>query len=132
MESGVYRYFGGLPNCDLWGLPIFSFLLRLKANDVRQSIAQACNKSEISNAPVLIVSLLDLEATKKWDDLSNESVWRFWYYEAGASAHNVQLEASVWNLVSTILVPKDISLLRTSLNIDDRFIPLLVVPIGKN
>ncbi|MBN2603058.1 MAG: nitroreductase family protein [Candidatus Thermoplasmatota archaeon] len=132
IESGVYKYIGGLPNCDLWGLPIFSFLLRLNAEDVRQSIAQACNKSEISTASMFIVSILDLEATRKWDDLSNESLWRFWYYEAGASAHNVQLEATAWNLSSTILVPKDVSLIRSSLNLDNRYFPLLVVPVGKN
>ena len=132
VESGVYKYFGGLPNCDLWGLPIFSFLLRLKANDVRQSIAQACDKPEISTASMFIISILDLEATKKWDDLSNESLWRFWYYEAGASAHNVQLEATAWNLASTILVPTDVNLIRFSLNLDNRFVPLLVVPVGKN
>ncbi len=132
IESGVYKYIGGLPNCDLWGLPIFSFLLRLNTNDVRQSISQACGKPEISTSTLFIVSILDLEATKKWDDLSNESLWRFWYYEAGASAYNVQLEATAWNLSSTILVPKDISLMRKSLKLDNRFVPLLVVPVGKN
>ena len=132
IESGVYKYFGGLSNCDLWGLPIFSFLLRINVNDVRHSIAQACNKPEISTAPVFIVSILDLEATKKWDDLSDESVWRFWYYEAGASAHNVQLEATAWNLSSTIEIPEDISLIRTTLKLDSRFVPLLVIPLGKN
>jgi hypothetical protein len=37
--------------------------------------------------------VLDVEKTIDWDDLSGEDARWIWYYEAGAAAHNVLLQA---------------------------------------
>ena len=72
--------------------------------------------------------MLDLEMAK---ELSGDYYWRFWYYEAGASAHNVLLEATAWDLSANIVFPTDIDSIRSILGLNDDFVPMLVVPVGR-
>ncbi len=127
-KSGIYRYIPGLYKYDKWGLPIVTFMLKIRCGDNREEIAQASSQSSIASAPLSIISVLDIEKTY---DLSGEQFRRFWYYEAGASVHNVLLEATAWNLSANIVFPIDITAIRSLLRLNNNFIPLLIVPVGR-
>ena len=136
MESGVYRYFPNLydPIYGLmhnrWRFPIITFLLKLDGSDRRVEIAQA-SESFVSSAPLLIIFVLDIENAIKWDDLSGEQFRWLWYYEAGAGAHNVLLEATAWNLSGNIASISDDNAILSVLGLDENYDPLLVIPVGK-
>jgi len=65
------------------------------------------------------------------DDLSGENNRRFWYFEAGASAHNVLLEATAWNLSATIVLPVDTLSLQSILGLNEDSLPLFLIPVGR-
>mgnify|MGYP003885852047 CR=1 FL=1 len=102
--SGIYRY---IPNIydPIYGIyllsfrwfpiPVITFMMKIKSGDYREEIAQASSPS-VATAPLIIISVLDIERTrpKGFDDFSGEEFRWLWYYEAGASAHNVLLEAT--------------------------------------
>ena len=129
-KSGIYRYIHGIFSCDRWGLPIVSFMLKIRNGDKREEIAQASQPFVVS-APFLIISVLDIRRTNQWDDLSAEKFRWIWYYEAGASAHNVLLQAKAWNLTASIALITDTESVRSLLRLNDNFLPLFIVPIGK-
>ena len=136
-ETGIYRY---IPNTynplygllhGIWFLPVMTGLLKIVAGDKRGVVAQA-SASDLASAPVTIISVLDVKQTKKtYDDVSAENVRWLWYFEAGASAHNILIEATAWNLKGTIVLPTNTSALQTLLKLNDNQIPLLLIPIGK-
>jgi nitroreductase len=128
-SSGVYRYIPGLMNFDKWGLPIVTFLMKIRTGDKRGELANA-SQPFVASAPLSIISVLDIKNTIKWDDLSGENVRWLWYYEAGASAYNVLLEATAWNLSGTIGTPTDSGALRSLLRLNESYAPLFVVPVG--
>src|SRR4030042_2082163 len=72
-KFGVFRYIYGLYNIDLWGLPVVSFLLPVKLGDLRTNIAQVTEQF-VSDAPLNIIIVLDIDKTNQWDDLSDESM----------------------------------------------------------
>jgi nitroreductase len=113
-----------------WRFPIITFLLKIASGDKREEIAQA-SQSFVASAPLLIISVIDLRKTNRWDDLSGERFRWLWYYEAGASAHNILLEATAWNLSANITTITDASAIRSTLRLSENFVPLLVVPVGK-
>ena len=139
-KDGVYNYYpnvltniltkfsGASGHVDFFGLPIVTFMMKIKNGDMREEIAQALSEPGIASAPLFIVPVLDLEMAK---ELSGEYCWRFWYYEAGASAHNVLLEATAWDLSANIVFPTDIDSIRSILGLNDDFVPMLVVPVGR-
>ncbi len=131
---GIYRYFAGLYRYYMWNLPVLHCLVKIRNGDYRNEIANA-SSMQISSAPLIIISLLDLRKARGmiglWDDLSTEEYRWLWYHEAGASAHNILLEATAWNLSANIATPTDISKIRNILLTGKNFIPLLVVPVGK-
>lgn len=129
-KSGIYRYIHGIFSCDIWGLPIVSFMLKIRNGDKREEIAQASQPFVVS-APFLIISVLDIRRTNQWDDLSAEKFRWIWYYEAGASAHNVLLQAKAWNLTANIALITDTESVRSLLRLNDNYLPLFIVPIGK-
>ena len=60
-----------------------------------------------------------------------ESAIRFWFYEAGAAAHNVMLESTVLDLSSRIIYPIDPDLVNTILDLNENYIPSLLIAVGK-
>ena len=123
-KSGIYRYIHGIFSCDIWGLPIVSFILKIRNGDKREEIAQA-SQPFVASAPFLIISVLDIGRTNQWDDLSAEKFRWIWYYEAGASAHNVLLQAKAWNLTANIALITDTESVRSLLRLNDNYLPLL-------
>jgi hypothetical protein len=103
-------------------------MIKIKNGDMREEIAQALSEPGIASAPLFIVPILDFEMAK---ELSGEYCWRFWYYEAGASAHNVLLEATAWDLSANIIFPTDIDSICSILGLNDDLVPTLVVPVGR-
>jgi len=128
---GIFRYIYGLYNIDLWGLPVVSYMLIVGWGDKRSEIAQA-TESFASDAPLNIIIVLDIDKTNQWDDLSDESVRWIWYYEAGASAHNVLLQATSRGLAGNIVPIKDKNAICSLLGLnEENFDPMFVVPVGK-
>ena len=120
----------GLYKIDFWGLPVVSYLLPVGMGDKRSTIAQA-SKPFASDAPLNIIIVLDIDKTKQWDDLSDESLRWVWYYEAGAAAHNVLLQATSRGLAGNILTINDKQSICSLLRLDsERFDPMFVVPVG--
>jgi nitroreductase len=129
-KLGVFRYIYGLYNIDLWGLPVVSFLLPVRLGDKRTNIAQA-TELFVSDAPLNIIIVLDLNKTNQWDDLSEEGMRWIWYYEAGAAAHNVLLQATSRGLAGNILAINDKESICSLLGLNkEKYDPVLVVPIG--
>jgi nitroreductase len=129
-KSGISRYNYGLYNIDKWGLPVFSFLFPIAFGDNRVSLAEA-SEDFLSEAPLSIIIVLDIENTNKWDDLSADNVRWIWYYEAGASAHNVLLQATSRGLAGNIVHVQDKDAVCSLLNLDnEKFDPMFIVPVG--
>lgn len=129
-KSGIYRYIHGVFRFDKWGLPILSFMLKIRNGDTREEIAQA-SQPFVASAPFLIISVLDIRKTNQWDDLSAEKFRWIWHYEAGASAHNVLLQAKAWSLSANIVPIINTESIRSLLKLNDNYSPLFIVPIGK-
>ncbi|MBN1280441.1 MAG: nitroreductase family protein [Candidatus Thermoplasmatota archaeon] len=117
---------------DFIGLPILTYLRVVKAGDHRTELAAASAEPTISSAPAILVIVLDVERTRpQWhDDLSGEQFRQFWYFEAGASTHNVLLEATAWDLTSTIVLPRDTGAIQSLLRLPDECLPLFLMPVG--
>jgi nitroreductase len=134
---GVFRYIPGAYNPlygllrGIWRLPVISELRKVNSGDHRSEIAQATGQ-DISSAPMFIVSVLDKKQTNRpYDDVSgNQDLW-LWYYEAGASAQNILLEATAWNLSANLYTPTNLATVRTVLNVNENFTPLFIIPVGK-
>ena len=134
-ESGIYLYFPNFYNPvygllrGIWNLPVVTFLIKIKNGDYRKDIAQASSNPSIDSAPIIIISVLDVKKTIRWDDLSG--MLHIWYYEAGASAQNILLEATAWDLSGGIEFPSDVATIRSLFKLNDDFVPLLIVPVGR-
>jgi len=129
-KSCISKYVYGLLNIDFFGLPIVSFLSRISFGDKRSTIAEA-SESFVSNAPLLIIIVLDIERTIDWDDLSDESVRWVWYYEAGAAAYNVLMQATSRGLSGNIVTIKDKESICETLKLNpEKFDPMFIVPVG--
>jgi len=128
-ERGVYRYIPGILDFDRFGLPIFSFLFKIRWGDHRDALGQA-SESLVSSAPMILVIVLDVAKTNQWDDLSGTALRWIWYYEAGAAAYNVLVEATAWDLSAAVVVPQDSGSIQTQLRLNDDELPLLLIPVG--
>lgn len=129
-NTGVSQYIYGIYNIDTLGLPVVSFLLPRALGDKRNDIAQA-SESFVSDAPLSIIIVCDIQATNQWDDLSDESLRWIWYYEAGAAAHNILLQATSRGLSGNIVSINDKSAVCSVLKLDaEDFDPMFVVPVG--
>ena len=105
-------------------------MLKIRNGDTREEIAQA-SQPFVASAPFLIISVLDIRKTNQWDDLSAEKFRWVWYYEAGASVHNVLLQAKAWSLSANIVPIINTESIRSLLKLNDNYSPLFIVPIGK-
>ena len=139
-KDGVYEYYPNVltdiltkfsetsGHVDFFWLPIVTSMMKIKNGDMGEEFAQALSEPGIASAPLFIVPVLNLEMAK---ELSGDYCWRFWYYEAGASAHNVLLETTAWDLAANIVFPTDIDSIRSILGLNNDFIPMLVVSVGR-
>lgn len=129
-KSDISRYIYGLYNIDTLGLPVVSYLLPVTLGDKRSDIAQT-SESFVADAPLSIIIVLDIQTTIQWDDLSDESERWIWYYEAGAAAHNVLLQATARGLDGNIVAIQDKGALCSILNLDEEYFdPMFIVPVG--
>jgi nitroreductase len=131
--SGIYKYqpnlltmFSGY-SADFIGLPIVTFLYKIRSGDNRAQLAAASSLSSISSAPLSIITVLNLNKTKN----TGQQYLPFWYYEAGATTQNIMLEATALNFHSNIVLPTDNDILLSLLKLNDGYTPLLIIPISK-
>jgi hypothetical protein len=143
-KSGVYRYIpniydplkgplGIYYNFPRFPYPVFTFMIKIRYGDHREELAEACSEPNLSSAAFSIISVLDIERTRPPDDDDFSAVelrW-IWYYEAGASAYNVLLETTAWNLTGNIVIPTDDNAIRTLLRLNESYFPFLTIPVGK-
>lgn len=131
--SGVYKY---EPNfltifsdysADFIGLPIVTFLYKIKSGDNRAQLAAASSLSAISSAPLSIITVLNWEKTKN----TGQQYLPFWYLEAGATIQNIMLEASALGFYCNITFPTDNAILLSLLELNDGYAPLLIVPVSQ-
>ena len=109
-------------------------MFKIRKGDHLEEIAQCSSQSSIASAPLLIISVLNLKKTKPsgCDDFSGEEFLWLWYFEAGAAAYNVLLEATAWNLSADIVKITDKDDVCTLFGLDiSQFEPIIVVPVGK-
>jgi hypothetical protein len=138
-EKGVFYYQPNLLvkfnryQVDFIGLPILTYLAKKISGDYRGEVAEASSLPSMASAPLIIVIVLDLDMTRPpgKDDLSGEDARRFWFFEAGASTQNVLLEATAWNISTVIVLPTDTLLLQSVLQLDEGFLPLFLLPVGR-
>ena len=130
-KNGIFRY---QPNIltkiftvDFLGLPILTYLWGIRFGDKRVDISQSSSLPSIDTAPLSIIMVLDLDKAK---DLSSEELYKFWYFESGAAAHSVMLEATTLGFKSNIAYPTDPNSICNILKLNIRQIPLLIVPVG--
>jgi nitroreductase len=135
-DAGVYRYqpnlitglitlFSDYP-VDFLGLPIVTFIQKIRAGDHRAALADACSLHTISTAPLSIIMVLSNERTHD----AGEPYVPFWYLEAGAATQNIMLEATALGFHSNIALPTDSAALNSLLKLGEGFTPLLIVPVG--
>jgi len=140
-KEGVFRYYPNIlidiiskylsilnAPVDFFGLPIISFLSQVKSGDFRSDLADITSYSDLEDAPLIIIPVLNLENAK---ELAIESAMRFWFYEAGASAHNIMLESTALSLSSKIIYPIPYDSINDLLGLNVNYIPSIVIAIGK-
>jgi nitroreductase len=115
--TGVYLY-----------VPSTHSVTRIQQGDQRAAIAATLLSGNIfvSSAPVLFIPCLDT-------NVGSMGNIRWWWYEAGAIAHNVFLEMAPLNLTGNMLtVFTDMIGLRSALGVSGQtnIIPMIVVPVG--
>jgi nitroreductase len=121
-------------NISWFRYPVFTYIQKIKTGDHRSVLADACEEPGVATAPLIILSVLDMEKTRPegYDDFSDPALRWLWYYEAGASAENILLETTAWGLSTAILPVHDPSGLYPLLDLDETlYQPLLVSPVGK-
>lgn len=136
---GIFRYIYGIFTIDRTRIPFkigqglsSYFFLPISIGDYRKQIGKA-SEDDIKNAPYFIIPVLDIQKTiSYWNDSSGIADRWNWYYEAGAAAYNVLLEATARNLSGTIVHVTNKSTICSILKVDEqKFDPMFIVPIGK-
>jgi len=140
-EEGVFRYYHNVlieiiskyfqilnAPVDFYGLPIITFLHKIKNGDFRENIAEVTSEPDLNQAPLIIIPVLNLINAK---ELAIESAIRFWFYESGASTQNVMLESTALTLSSKIIYPLDSDSINNLLELDENYIPCIMIAIGK-
>ena len=131
--SGIYKYqpnlltmFSGY-SADFIGLPIVTFLYKIRSGDIRAELAAASSLPSISTAPLSIIMVLNWEKTKD----AGQQYLPFWFFEAGAAAQNIMLEAAALGFRSNIVFPTEHTILLLLLKLTDGEAPLLITSISK-
>jgi len=110
--SGVYEY-----------LPARHALDEGRPGDHRPAVGGATRRF-VAEAPLIVIPVLN---TSRVDP---RVPWP-WYYEGGAAAHNVLLEATALNLSAAVVSAVNHSALQQVLGLPQGHLPLLVVPAGR-
>jgi nitroreductase len=112
--------------------PQITFLWRFISDDRRTDVADA-TESFVASAPLILLLVLDYEQLQKLPfQLHDYFIPWSMYYEAGASFHNVFLEATAWGLSGNVVPIEDKEAVCSLLQLDtERFEPMFVVPVGK-
>jgi len=131
-ESAIFRYVPHILNLNPyspnplynpnWKFPIISFLFPIRLGDYRAEIAQASSQPGIDSAPLIIIPVLSTTTLY--------SQW-YWYFEAGASSHNVMLEATLLDLHAGIEKPDDLTLIQSTLRLRRNSLPIIIIPVGE-
>lgn len=138
--TGAFQYIPNIYNVIklIWFLPEFPFPVitytkKITENDLRNTIADATTNPLCAHAPFLLIIILDLDRTRPQggDDFSGPEYRWLWYYEIGAAAQNVQLEAAAWSLTTNSYVPRDSEAIRSALGLSSECVPCLVIPVGR-
>jgi nitroreductase len=131
--QGIYKYqpnlltmFGNY-SADFIGLPVVTYLQKIRNGDNRASLAVASSLPSLSSAPLSIITVLNWNKTKN----AGEQYLQFWYFEAGAAAQNIMLEAAALGFKSNIAHPTDNTTVSSLLKLTEGYTPLLIVPVGK-
>jgi nitroreductase len=131
-SSGVYTY---QPNllislskypADFLGLPVLTYLKKIQTGDYRTTIAEATSHPTLATAPLSIIMVLNINKTQN----TGSTYVKFWYFEAGAAAHNIMLEATALGLKTNTVFPTDSAAVLSLLKLTDGYAPLLIVPIS--
>ena len=128
-SDGVYRYIPGIRNNDPFGLPIITFLWKIKDGDFRSEIASITNEL-VESAPLSIIITLNVDNTIDWDDLSDCSLRWIWTYEAGSCAQNVILNTEAWDYSTKIISIENLEGINSILGLKEKFEPFYILPIG--
>jgi len=118
---------------DFLGLPVITYLGLEKLGSFKQTVADACEKQTILDAPIVILFILNREKTRPpgLPDLSHDMFLHTWFHDAGAGAYNVMLEAAAWGLDANIYVINNQQAIIDMLKLDEEItIPIFAVPIG--
>lgn len=132
-SAGVYKYQPNLLtmfsdySADFIGLPIVTFLYKIRSGDNRDQLAAISSLPAISSAPLSIITVLNWEKTKN----TGENYLPFWYYEVGATIQNTMLEASALGFRSNIAFLTDTTTLLSLLKLSDGYTPLFIVSVSK-
>jgi len=113
--------------------PVITYTKKITDTDIRGTIASATANPSCAQAPLLVIIVLNVNKTRPQgnSDFSGPGFRWLWYYEAGAAAHNVQLDAAAWNLTANSYLPINSEIISSALTLSDNFVPCLVIPIGR-
>ena len=131
-KTGIERYMPNLLttlgnfSVDFIGLPVITYLRPIRFGDHRTQLADASSLPSLATAPLTLIMVLNKARTGDTGD----PYLKFWCLEAGAAAHTVMLEATALGLHGNLVTPTDATAIRSLLNLDDLFMPLLIVPVG--
>ena len=118
---------------DTLGIPIISYLKRIRFGDHREEIAEY-SKDFVKNAPISIISVLNIKNIEKrglrGDDFSAPQYRWYYCYEAGACAQNTLLVASAWGLTGNITQISNLEKTNSLLRLNNNYLPLFVMPLG--
>jgi len=138
-KNFIYKYEANLLSkinivpVDFWGFPIITYLMPIKIGNFKQNIADACSESNIADASMIILFILDREKTRPEGapDLSSDELLQTWYHDAGAGIQNLLLEATAYNINANFYEIDDkqaiINLLKLN---EETTIPIFAAPIG--
>lgn len=118
IEKGVYKY-----------IPAEHELVMVNDKDVRRDLcAAALGQEQVLKAPAVIVISAVLERTaKKYRDRAQ----RYVDMEAGHAAQNVFLQAVALHCGTVVIGAFDDEKVKQVVNLDDREVPLYLMPVGK-
>ncbi|MCP4717041.1 MAG: hypothetical protein GY868_18090 [Deltaproteobacteria bacterium] len=137
MDDGIYKYCA-FSNLKIPGQPVVDYLVKVVEGDKREALAQACSRPALAAAPLSIISIMDVaNIQSSMDNVEKstpiEQYWPYWYFVAGASAHNMLLEATALQLAGMMTYPDDPAALLSVLGLNDETLqPLLVVSVGSH